>query len=82
MGFIWGLYGTSQNQFRKNQLLVSLSHLGLYDLIFMFFRVLDPKPPNLIWVKPNIILKVNFKGNFFEKKLKKKIEIFIYFFFF
>ena len=47
--FIWGLYGTSQNQFRKNQLLVSLSHLGLYDLISMFFGGSRPKNP-----KPDI----------------------------
>ena len=45
--FIRGLHGTSQNQFRKNQFLVSLSHLGLYDLISMFFwgsRPQTPKP--------------------------------------
>ena len=42
---IWGLYGTNQNQFRKNKLLGSLSHVGLYDEIFRFFQSSRPKTP-------------------------------------
>ena len=54
---IWGLYETSRNQFRKNKLLVSLSHVGLYDGVFRFFQGSRPKSPKPDMVQTQLKLK-------------------------